>query len=73
MFVFNISKIGTVGKKDYVSGNTFFTEKNTFPSELKGKVQYITKQKEKKCACPGKWIFNTNKYAKSSSFSIGHN
>ena len=26
-----------------------------------GKVQYITKQKEKKCACPGKWILYLSK------------
>ena len=48
----NISKIGIFGKNAWFSGNTLFTE--TIPQGVLiiiegGKVQYITKQKEKMC------------------------
>ena len=50
VYVFNISKIDIFGKNAWFSGNTLFTE--TIPQGVLiinegGKVQYITKQKEK--------------------------
>ena len=52
VYVFNVSKIDIFGKNARFSGNTPFYWNNTprcSDHNWGGKVQYITKQKEKMC------------------------
>ena len=64
VYVFNISKIDIFGKNAWFSGNTPFYWNNTPRCSDhnwggQGPIHY--QAKGKKCACPGKWIFNTSK------------